>query len=135
MVDVDDLYRREYGRILATLIRQVGEIELAEDALHDAFAEAIDNWTREGESANAAAWITTAARRRAIDRLRRRGRTHDKREAIEQHLLAAADDEPASDDVLRLVFTCCHPALAPEAQVALALRTLCGLTTEEIAHA
>jgi RNA polymerase sigma-70 factor, ECF subfamily len=132
---LDEIYRRDWGQMLATLIRQVRDIDLAEDALMDAFADAADQFPRDGVPDNPAAWITTAARRRAVDRLRKRGTHEKKREAIEQHLLETADDDAVPEDVLRLLFTCCHPALGSDAQVALALRTLCGLTSEEIARA
>ncbi|HZO16822.1 MAG TPA: RNA polymerase sigma factor [Polyangiaceae bacterium] len=133
---LSDIYRREHGAILATLIRLVGDIELAEDALHEAFEAALAQWPAEGTPENPAAWITTTARRRAIDRVRRRSLFAQKRAEIERHLeleSAAPDGGPVPADLLRLIFTCCHPSLALEAQVALTLRTLCGLSTEEIA--
>ena len=124
--------------MLATLIRWTGDIDLAEDAVQDAILIALERWPRDGAPSNPAAWLTTAARRRALDRLRREAnRTTKERAAV--HLLD--DDEnwrqPArvGHDQLRLLFTCCHPALAPDVQVALTLRTLCGLTTYEIARA
>ena len=130
--------RIEGGRVLATLIRWTGDIDLAEDAVQDAILIALERWPRDGAPSNPAAWLTTAARRRALDRLRREAnRTTKERAAV--HLLD--DDEnwrqPAGvgHDQLRLLFTCCHPALAPDVQVALTLRTLCGLTTSEIARA
>jgi RNA polymerase sigma-70 factor (ECF subfamily) len=136
-MEIGDLYHREYGRILATLIRLVGDFDLAEDALQDAFATALARWPEDGEPRNVVAWLVSTARHKAIDRLRRAKLLEKKSRDIEQHLklLQRDDDEPAEEDRLRLVFTCCHPALAPEAQVALTLRTLCGLSTEEIARA
>ena len=139
---VERTFREESGRIIASLIRLCRDFELAEDAMQEAFATALVRWPLDGVPDNAAAWITTTARRKALDRLRR-----DRTFAEKQHLLAAAADleaaDPAEgvemtaqhDDRLRLIFTCCHPALAPEAQVALTLRTLGGLTTPEIARA
>lgn len=137
--ELDRLCRAEWGRLLSGLIRDVGDFDVAEEALQDAFAAAVSEWTA-GAPRNPRAWLYGTARHKAIDRVRRRARFAEK-----QRVLAAlADDEAASDvheDVvvpderLRLIFTCCHPALAPEAQVALTLRTLCGLTTEEIARA
>ena len=130
--------------MLATLIRQVGDFQLAEDALQDAFAEAIVSWERDGLPARPGAWITTTARRRAIDRLRRERGLADRVERLQvlaerETAVGADDDEPEpsaiTDDRLRLIFTCCHPALAIEARVALTLRSLGGLTTGEIARA
>ena len=118
--------------MLATLIRLTGDIGLAEDALQDAAVVALERWPRTGVPHNPAAWLTTTARNKALDRIRRESSRTD-REAEALRLLA---DDPAPDgaDLLRLIFTCCHPALAPEARVALALRTLGGLTTTEIAR-
>ena len=141
---VERAFREESGRVLATLIRHLGgDFQLAEDALQDAFAVALATWPRDGEPANPGAWITTAARRKAIDRLRRERAFHDRLPTL--HTLmeldrhdegAEPEDESAlEDDRLRLVFTCCHPALAMDARVALTLRTLGGLTTAEIARA
>jgi RNA polymerase sigma-70 factor (ECF subfamily) len=145
---VDGLFRRESGRAVATLIRVLGDFDLAEEAVQEAFAVALARWPELGIPDNPGAWITTAARNRAIDRLRRERRLAEKRQELERMatLDAQGDAEsgdgggasgPSSivDDRLRLIFTCCHPALAPEAQVALTLRTLGGLTTEEIARA
>ena len=136
------IFREESGRILATLIRQCGDFDLAEEALQEAFAVALERWPRDGLPANAAAWLTTAARRKLIDRLRRERALAEKRIQLETEALAALEREPEADDMsdipderLRLIFTCCHPALAPEAQVALTLRTLGGLSTAEIARA
>ncbi|HJT64717.1 MAG TPA: RNA polymerase sigma factor [Candidatus Limnocylindria bacterium] len=146
---VDRLFREEHGRAVATLIRVLGDFDLAEESIQDAYVVALEKWPRRGMPANPAAWIITTARNRAIDRLRRAKRWTEK-EAIlvrEAEIAAAdaaaaadtsqTDDEPMSipDDRLRLIFTCCHPALAPEARIALTLRTLGGLTTSEIAHA
>ncbi|HEX4364750.1 MAG TPA: sigma-70 family RNA polymerase sigma factor [Solirubrobacteraceae bacterium] len=143
---VETAFREERAAVLATLIRQVGDFQLAEDALQDAFAEAIVSWERNGPPRSPGAWITTTARRRAIDRLRRERGLADRVERMqalaEREALAGADhdgeEHPPSaigDDRLRLVFTCCHPALAGEARVALTLRSLGGLTTAEIARA
>ena len=138
---IERLFREEHGRVLATLIRHCGgDFALAEDALQDALAEALAAWPRTGVPDRPAAWITTAARRRAIDRLRRAGALRDR--LGELHALAGAagdedteDDDMVADDRLRLIFTCCHPALALDARVALTLRTLGGLSTPEIARA
>ena len=138
---LDDVYRSESRRVRATLIRLLGDFDLAEEALHDAFAAALERWPREGVPANPRAWLVSAGRFRAIDGLRRRARfdTHTgqlaDRLAAEAEAAPDIDDERVEDDRLRLVFTCCHPALAPDAQVALTLREVCGLTTEEIARA
>jgi RNA polymerase sigma-70 factor, ECF subfamily len=134
---VERAFREESGRVLATLIRQLGgEFQLAEDALQDAFAAALATWPRDGAPDNPGAWITTAARRKAIDRLRRDRGFEDRLPAIHQLMELERDDsgeEPA--DRLRLAFTCCHPALSMDARVALTLRTLGGLTVPEIARA
>jgi RNA polymerase sigma-70 factor (ECF subfamily) len=140
---LERVYREDYGRIVAAMIRLVGDFDLAEETIHDAFAAALEQWPREGVPANPRAWIIGAARHKAIDRIRRRGRLDDKLRqlsALEPTAggVEGADDDAGDsvpDDRLRLIFTCCHPALALEAQVALSLRTLCGLTTEEIARA
>jgi RNA polymerase sigma-70 factor, ECF subfamily len=144
---VDRLFREEQGRAVATLIRVLGDFDLAEEAVQDAFIAALEVWPERGVPANPGAWITTTARNRAIDRLRRRRRLRDKTEelardaAIETELAAIepgadADGEmPIPDDRLRLIFTCCHPALPLDGRVALTLRTLGGLTTPEIARA
>jgi RNA polymerase sigma-70 factor (ECF subfamily) len=136
-------FREEWGRIMAGLIRFSGSFDLAEEALQEAFALAVEVWPRTGYPDNAAAWITTAARRKLIDALRREKVRHEKSEALmrEAATFAPPDEcvfgmeESATDDRLRLIFTCCHPALALEAQIALTLRTLGGLTTAEIARA
>jgi RNA polymerase sigma-70 factor, ECF subfamily len=137
---LDSVYRSESRRILATLIRLLGDFDLAEDALQDAFTAASERWPTEGVPANPRAWLVSAGRFRAIDALRRRARF----DAALPELAArpegatdpaAWDDDGVEDDRLRLIFTCCHPALSPEAQIALTLRTVCGLATEEIARA
>jgi RNA polymerase sigma-70 factor (ECF subfamily) len=138
---VDALYRSDWGRIVATLIRIVGDFDVAEEAAQEAFAAALDQWRAAGVPEFPRAWIIQAARNKAIDRLRRRTRFEEKVETgVASGLIPIAeipeyDFEEIPDDRLRLIFTCCHPALALEAQVALTLRTLCGLETEEIARA
>ena len=131
---LDALHRREGGRILAGLIRRLGGFDLAEEALQDAYAKALERWPQEGMPANPAAWLTTVAQRRALDLLRQ-GRKADTVDPQSLQDLPAAVDEALPDDRLSLIFTCCHPALAPSAQAALALHTLCGLSTREIARA
>jgi RNA polymerase sigma-70 factor (ECF subfamily) len=133
-VNLGELHRREYGRILATLIRAVRDFDLAEDALQEAFEAALAQWPAQGPPQNPVAWLISTARHKAIDQLRRRALAESKRDEIAA-LVASEEDAPVPLDSLRLVFTCCHPALAPEAQVALTLRTVCGLATEEIARA
>src|SRR5262245_23920649 len=135
---LDQVFRREAGRVLATLIRRLGDFDLAEDALQDAIARALERWPAEGIPDNPAAWLTTVARRRSIDLVRRRRPRSEVADLPDD--APDSDDGPATvsgidDDRLRLVFTCCHPALARPAQVALALRTLGGLSTREIARA
>jgi RNA polymerase sigma-70 factor (ECF subfamily) len=138
---VDEVYRSESRRVFATLVRLLGDFDLAEEALHDAFASAVEQWPRDGVPANPRAWLVSAGRFKAIDTMRRRGRFDASLGQIAARLNAnksqqpALDEERVEDDQLRLIFTCCHPALSPEAQVALTLREVCGLTTEEIAHA
>jgi RNA polymerase sigma-70 factor (ECF subfamily) len=139
---VDAVYRSDSRRVFATLIRLLGDFDLAEEALHDAFAAAVDQWPRDGVPANPRAWLVSAGRFRAIDAIRRRARFDASLTEIAERLDARSSDGPANqdddgveDDRLRLIFTCCHPALRPEAQVALTLREVCGLTTEEIASA
>ena len=136
---VEALYRHESRRVLATLIRLLGDFDLAEEALHDAFATAIEQWPAGGVPANPRAWLISAGRFKAIDALRRRARFDAALGRIAEQLQdqALPEDEPpgVEDDRLRLIFTCCHPALQREAQVALTLREVCGLTTEEIARA
>ncbi len=137
---VDAVYRSESRRVFATLIRLLGDFDLAEEALHDAFRAALEQWSRDGVPANPRAWLVSAGRFKAIDGIRRRAR-FDALDDVAEHVDALADDaaeldgEDIEDDRLRLIFTCCHPALPPDAQVALTLREVCGLTTEEIAHA
>jgi RNA polymerase sigma-70 factor (ECF subfamily) len=135
--DIARVFRAEHGRAVSVLIRALGDIDLAEDAVQDAFAVAVERWPREGMPPSPAGWIITTARRRAIDRLRRES-TREARheEALVVHAPPEPREEgPVKDERLRLVFTCCHPALSPEARVALTLRLLGGLTTPEIAHA
>jgi RNA polymerase sigma-70 factor, ECF subfamily len=142
VADLAALCRAEWGRLLAALIRDLQDFDLAEDSLQDAFASALESW-RDGLPENASGWLYTAARHNAIDHLRRRTRLADKqaeialraRLAAEQARHVADHEGTVPDERLRLIFTCCHPALATEGQVALTLRTLCGLTTEEIARA
>ena len=138
---LDAIYRSESRRIFASLIRLLGDFELAEDALHDAFGAALERWPEEGIPASPRAWLVSTGRFKAIDAMRRRSRFDASQTAIAQQLgaeagvAATSDDESLEDDRLRLVFTCSHPALAPDARVALTLREVCGLTTEEIARA
>jgi RNA polymerase sigma-70 factor, ECF subfamily len=139
--DIARLYREHYGRILASLIRALGNFQLAEDALQDAFAAAVEQWPREGVPNNPPAWIAATARHKAIDKARRQSWFSERRDEIQRliefEMASDSDDGVASfpDERLRLIFTCCHPAINREAQIALSLRTLCGLTTEEIARA
>ncbi|HLX23560.1 MAG TPA: RNA polymerase sigma factor [Usitatibacter sp.] len=138
---VDQVYRAESRRVLATLIRQIGDFDVAEEAMHEAFVAAVEQWPTEGVPQNPRAWLVSTGRFKAIDVLRRRSKWDVSLEDVVEHVEAIADEsatverEGVEDDRLRLIFTCCHPALAPEAQVALTLREVCGLTTEEIAHA
>jgi RNA polymerase sigma-70 factor, ECF subfamily len=134
---IEEIFRAEHGRILATLIRLLGDIDAADEALQEAFAAAIEQWPVAGTPANPVSWLVSTGRHKAIDRLRRRTRLAQKQGEIARHveLTAADEDAPVPEDRLRLIFTCCHPALATEAQVALTLRTLGGLSTEEIARA
>lgn len=136
---VETLYRNESRRVLATLIRLLGDFELAEEATHDAFATALERWPADGLPANPRAWLISTGRFKAIDGLRRRARYDAALTRIADHLqdITEIPEEGSGveDDRLRLIFTCCHPALQREAQVALTLREVCGLTTEEIAHA
>jgi RNA polymerase sigma-70 factor (ECF subfamily) len=138
---VEAVYRAESRRVLATLIRLLGDFDLAEEALHDAFAAAVERWPKDGMPANPRAWLVSAGRFKAIDGLRRRARFDASLGEIAERLegdaqdAAAREGEDVEDDRLRLIFTCCHPALPPAAQVALTLREVCGLTTEEIARA
>jgi RNA polymerase sigma-70 factor, ECF subfamily len=138
---VEALYRSDWGRILATLIRLFGDFDLAEEAAQEAFAAAVDQWDQAGVPEHPRAWVIQTARFKAIDRIRRRTLLAQKLETYVASGLAPASEEPVwdgdeiPDDRLRLIFTCCHPALAPDAQVALTLRTLTGLETDEIARA
>jgi RNA polymerase sigma-70 factor (ECF subfamily) len=138
---VDAVYRTDSRRVLATLIRLLGDFDLAEEALHDAFTAAAERWARDGEPANPRAWLVSTGRFKAIDALRRRTRFDASLAELAERLAAdagdaaARDDADVEDDRLRLIFTCCHPALLPHAQVALTLREVCGLTTEQIARA
>jgi RNA polymerase sigma-70 factor (ECF subfamily) len=136
-VNLAELHKREYGRILATLIRVVKDIGEAEDALQEAFAAALARWPVEGPPRNPVAWLITTARNKAIDRLRHRALAEAKQSEIAELAELSVQDvsDPVPLDSLRLIFTCCHPALSPDAQVALTLRTICGLSTEEIARA
>lgn len=138
---VDAVYRSDSRAVLATLIRLLGDFDLAEDAMHDAFRAAMEEWAQNGVPANPRAWLVSTGRFKAIDRIRRRARFDTPLEAV-QDTLVNVDDDPAqqdeqsiADDQLRFIFTCCHPALAPEARTALTLREVCGLSTEEIARA
>jgi RNA polymerase sigma-70 factor (ECF subfamily) len=138
---VDSVYRTESRKVLATLIRLLGDFDLAEEALHDAFIAALDQWPREGMPNNPRAWLISTGRFKAIDAIRRRSRFEALPEDVDRRLAADSDDPTAwsdasiKDDRLRLIFTCCHPALSPDAQVAMTLREVCGLTTEEVARA
>lgn len=138
---VGEFYRQESRRVLATLIRLLGDFELAEEALHDAFAAAMEQWPQEGLPDNPRAWLVSTGRFKAIDKIRRRARFDASLTEIADQLDATPSGESeqldgiVEDDRLRLIFTCCHPALSPDAQVALTLRSVCDLTTEEIASA
>ena len=138
----DKFYREEFGRILATVIRSIGDFELAEDAVQEAFAAAIEQWPRDGTPDNPRAWIVGVARNKAIDRIRRHSRFAERSDEVRRMIeseheesVTSMSDSAVPDERLSLIFTCCHPSLAPEAQIALSLRTLCGLSTEEIARA
>ncbi|MEP6550286.1 MAG: RNA polymerase sigma factor [Gemmatimonadales bacterium] len=136
---VDAIYRSESRRVLATLIRLLGDFDLAEEAMHDAFATAVEQWTEDGVPGNPRSWLISTGRFKAIDRLRRSARFENTDTSVIDRVEATPPPEPSEDDVeddrLRLIFTCCHPALSPDAQIALTLREVCGLTTEEVAHA
>ncbi len=134
---VEEVFREEWGRTLAILARALGDVELAEDAVQEAFAAAVERWPREGAPANPGAWLLTTARNRAIDRIRREQTLRRKTELLAalEPVHADEEDETIPDERLSLIFACCHPALATEAQVALTLGTLGGLTTDEIARA
>ncbi|MBK8895263.1 RNA polymerase sigma factor [Propionivibrio sp.] len=137
---VDAVYRSESRRVLATLIRLLGDFDVAEEAMHDAFRAALEQWPRDGVPSNPRTWLVSAGRFKAIDAIRRHSRLtplEEVADAVESIAAQAqgTDDDGIEDDRLRLIFTCCHPALSPDAQVALTLREVCGLTTEEIASA
>lgn len=134
---MEAIYRAESRRVLATLIRLLGDFDLAEEALHDAFAAAVERWPVEGVPEKPLPWLVSAGRFRAIDAIRKRARFDASQAEIVARIESNAqpDDEEVADDRLRLIFTCCHPSLTPDAQVALTLREVCGLTTEEIARA
>ena len=138
---IEQIYREDSGRILATLIRLLGDFDLAEEAVQEAFAAAVEHWPRDGTPANPRAWLVSAGRNKAVDLLRRRARFEAKRDelarlsALAEEVSETPEETMLADDRLRLIFTCCHPALPREAQVPLTLRTLCGLSTEEIARA
>jgi len=139
---IDAVYRAESRRVLATLIRLLGDFDLAEEALHDAFASAMEQWPRDGLPSNPRAWLISAGRFKAIDAMRRRTRFDASLAELAERLDAGTptpptelDDETIEDDRFRLIFTCCHPALPSDARIALTLREVCGLTTEEIARA
>src|SRR5438105_12271929 len=139
---LDSLYRVDAGRILATLIRLLGDFDLAEEAMHEAFASALTLWASSGVPDNPRPWLISTARFKAIDTLRRKARFDASQDELARYLEAqwssaerSNEDDCLEDDRLRLIFTCCHPSLAPEAQVALTLREVCGLTIEEIAKA
>src|SRR5215469_8898337 len=139
---LDSLYRVDSGRIVATLIRLLGDFDLAEEAMHEAFAAALSSWPKSGVPDNPRPWLISTARFRAIDTLRRRARFDASQYELVRYLEAQSgsaeksnEEDSVEDDRLRLIFTCCHPSLPPEARVALTLREVCGLTTEEIAKA
>jgi RNA polymerase sigma-70 factor (ECF subfamily) len=138
---VDAVYRSDSRHVLATLIRLLGDFDIAEEALHDAFKAALEQWPRDGVPANPRAWLVSTGRFKAIDAIRRRTRFEPLPDDIDKRLAAETDDpeslsdDSVEDDRLRLIFTCCHPALSPDAQVAMTLREVCGLTTEEVARA
>jgi RNA polymerase sigma-70 factor, ECF subfamily len=132
---VEAVFREEWGRTLAILARTLGDVDLAEDAVQEAFAIALERWPRDGVPANPGAWLLTTARNRAIDRIRRERTLAHKTELLAKLAPGETEEEPIPDERLSLIFACCHPALAVEAQVALTLRTLGGLSTEEIARA
>ena len=138
---VEAIYRTESRQVLATLIRLLGDFETAEEALHDAFAVAVEQWARDGVPANPRAWLVSTGRFKAIDGIRRHARFDASLSELAKQLEQSTSDteewneESVEDDRLRLIFTCCHPALSPETQVAMTLREVCGLSTEEIARA
>jgi len=137
---IEDIYRAESGRVLATLVRLIGDLDLAEEAMHEAFAAALESWPQTGVPDKPRPWLISTGRFKAIDRMRRGARFDRAQRDFALYMEArineaSLDDEEIEDDRLRLIFTCCHPALHPEGQVALTLREICGLTTEEIARA
>ncbi len=138
---VEQIYHSDSRQVFATLIRLLGDFDVAEEALHDAFRAALEQWPRDGVPSNPRAWLVSTGRFKAIDAIRRRARFEALPDDIEKRLIAESGDpaalekESVGDDRLRLIFTCCHPALSPEAQVAMTLREVCGLTTEEVARA
>ncbi len=142
---IETLYRSESGRVLATLVRLLGDLDLAEEAMHEAFATALESWPQTGVPDNPRPWLISTARFKAIDVMRRRARFDGAQKDLVAHMESRASDAPGGneeigddeieDDRLRLIFTCCHPALPPDGQIALTLREVCGLTTEEIARA
>ena len=137
---IETLYRSESGRVLATLVRLLGDLDLAEEAMHEAFAAALESWPRTGIPEKPRPWLISTARFKAIDRMRRRARFDEAQRDLAAYIEARINEAPyeeeeIEDDRLRLIFTCCHPALPAEGQVALTLREICGLTTEEIARA
>src|SRR5215469_15543529 len=142
---IETLYRSESGRVLATLVRLLGDLDLAEESMHEAFAAALESWKQTGIPEKPRPWLISTARFKAIDAMRRRARIDGAQRELVAHLESSVNDAPSGneeigdeeieDDRLRLIFTCCHPALPPEGQVALTLREICGLTTEEIARA
>src|SRR5271166_6217058 len=137
---IETLYRSESGRVLATLVRLLGDLDLAEESMHEAFAAALESWTLAAIPDKPRPWLVSTARFKAIDAMRRRTRLDGAQRDLVAHMESLSGneeigDEEIEDDRLRLIFTCCHPALPPEGQVALTLREICGLTTEEIARA
>src|SRR6202167_5856030 len=142
---IETLYRSESGRVLATLVRLLGDLDLAEESMHEAFAAALESWTLAGMPDKPRPWLISTARFKAIDAMRRRARFDGAQRDLVAHMESRVNDAPSGneeigdeeieDDRLRLIFTCCHPALPPEGQIALTLREVCGLTTEEIARA
>jgi len=142
---IETLYRSESGRVLATLVRLLGDLDLAEESMHEAFAAALESWPQTGIPDKPRPWLISTARFKAIDGMRRRARFDGAQRDLVAHMESGVSDAPSGneeiedeeieDDRLRLIFTCCHPALHPEGQVALTLREICGLTTEEIARA
>src|SRR5882724_9690459 len=137
---IETLYRSESGRVLATLVRLLGDLDLAEEAMHEAFAAALEFWSQTGIPEKPRPWLISTARFKAIDAIRRRARFNGAQRDLIAHMESRVNDAPSGDveiedDRLRLIFTCCHPALPPKEQIALTLREVCGLTTEEIARA